>query len=101
MKFKYAGHIFLTPGFSPKTNTVTTSRGEYTFTAVGVDAAHPEQAIAVAQDLVAQGCQMIELCGGFGPHWISRVQEELGSEIPVGGVFYGPEYRETLAALFR
>ena len=42
---------------------------------------------------------MIELCGGFGPTWIAKVNAALNGDIPVGGVFYGPETRKQLVDL--
>ena len=44
---------------------------------------------------------MIELCGGFGPEWIHAVSAALDNKIPVGGVFYGPQFRQQLADLFK
>jgi hypothetical protein len=38
---------------------------------------------------------MIELCGGFGPKWIAdltQVAKSLSKLVPIGGVFYSPEY---------
>ena len=55
----------------------------------------------IAKQIVNEGYQMIELCGGFGPEWIDKVTKALDNEIPVGGVFYGPQFRQTLADLFK
>ena len=99
--FKSFGYIFLTPGFSPDTNTVVTTKDGHTFTAVGIDMEHKEKVIDVARQLVEDGSQIIELCGGFGPEWITKVQEALGMEVPVGGVYYGPEWRQKLLDILK
>jgi hypothetical protein len=66
------------------------------FKAVGIDMDKKEQVIEVAKQLVADGVQMIELCGGFGPQWITKVSESIQGAIPIGGVFYGPEARKPM-----
>ncbi len=70
----------------------------FEMTAVGVR--EPAQALAVAQQMVRDDVQLIELCGGFGPIWRSRVIEAVAGRIPVGAVGYGPESIAGLAALF-
>lgn len=101
MQFKSFAFIFLTPGFDPQTNSVTTEKNGYRFKAVGIDMNNKESVIEVARSLVEEGYQMLELCGGFGPEWIHRVSVALDNTIPVGGVFYGPQYRQQLADLFK
>ena len=56
---------------------------------VGVEA--KEEAIQVAREMVQEGVQLIELCGGFGPVWAGRIIEAIGGSIPVGAVTYGLE----------
>lgn len=101
MKFNSFAFIFLSPGFCPEENTVTTSKDNYRFKAVGIDMAHREQVLDVAQQLAAEGYQMIELCGGFGPEWAFKVAEILENKLPVGAVYYGPQFRQQLADLVR
>lgn len=59
-----------------------------------------EQAVAVARDLAAEGVQLIELCGGFGPVWTARVIEAVGGRVPVGAVAYGAESIAQVHAVF-
>lgn len=66
--------------------------------AVGV--ARPDQAEAVAREMVAQGVQLIELCGGFAPADEARVQQAIAHAVPIGTVRYGPEAIDALHALF-
>lgn len=101
MQFKSFAYIFLTPGFSPETSTVVTEKDGYRFKAVGIDMNKKEGVVAVAKTLSKEGYQMIELCGGFGPEWIHNVSLALDNKIPIGGVFYGPQYRQQLADLFK
>lgn len=55
--------------------------------------------IDIAKEILLNGVQMIELCGGFGPTWIAKVADAICHQIPVGGVFYGPEARKPLVNL--
>jgi len=101
MKYHSFAFIFLSPGFSPQENTVATHKDHYRFKAVGIDMAHKEMALDVAEQLVGEGYQMIELCGGFGPEWAYKISEKLKNKVPVGAVFYGPQFRQQLADLMR
>lgn len=65
---------------------------------VGVRSA--SQGPAVAREMVAEGIQLIELCGGFGPVWTSKVLEAIEYKIPVGSVSYGPESIDGMYHLF-
>lgn len=56
--------------------------------------------VALAPRLVADGAQLLELCGGFGPLGTARVLEAIGSAIPVGSVAYGPESVDGVHAIF-
>ncbi|WP_062264427.1 DUF6506 family protein [Endozoicomonas arenosclerae] len=101
MRFNSFAFIFLSPGFSPLENTVSTGKGGCQFKAVGIDMDHKEEVLAVAEGLVAEGFQMIELCGGFGPEWAYKVAEHLEGKVPVGAVYYGPQFRQQLADLMK
>ena len=100
MKFKKFAFIFLSPGFTPELNTVATEKDGYQFKAVGIDMNKKEEVITVAKKLAKEGYQMIELCGGFSPEWAYKVSLALENQIPVGSVFYGPQFRQQLADLF-
>jgi predicted polyphosphate/ATP-dependent NAD kinase len=71
------------------------------FEMVSVGVSSPSQALAVAQAMVAEGVQLIELCGGFGATWTAQVLEAVGHRVPVGSVSYGPESIDALHALFQ
>ena len=99
MKFNNFAYIFLGPNLNPKEHYSSIKNKEVTFTTVGIDFKHKGCVIEVALELVKDGAQMIELCGGFGPIWIAKVTEALDHRVPVGGVFYGPEFRKPLVDL--
>ena len=60
----------------------------------------PEQGIAAAREMVAEGIQLIELCGGFSPVWAGKIIEAIDYAVPVGVVAYGPESISGMARLF-
>lgn len=65
---------------------------------VGVRSA--AQGVAVAQAMVDEGVQLIEVCGGFGPVWTGKIIEAIGGAVPVGSVGYGPESIDSMYRLF-
>lgn len=65
---------------------------------VGVSS--PEQGIEVAKDMVAEGIQLIELCGGFSPVFAGKIIEAIDYAVPVGVVAYGPESIDSMYELF-
>lgn len=65
---------------------------------VGVSS--PDKAIDVAQVMVQEGIQLIELCGGFSPVAAGKVIEAIDYAVPVGVVAYGPESIDSMYKLF-
>ena len=65
-----------------------------------VGVCNPEQGIAEAQKMVAEGIQLIELCGGFSPVWAGKIIEAINYAVPVGVVAYGPESIDSMYKLF-
>ena len=96
MALRYWAYIFLSPGFDAKEHISTLESKNCRFKVVGIDMNKKEQVIDVAKQLVAEGVQLIELCGGFGPQWIAKVTEAIQGKVPIGGVFYGPEARKPM-----
>jgi len=99
MKFKHFAVIVSSEGMDPKIHRHTIKTDKVTYTTVAVNAKHKEQVIEVAKELIKEGAQIIELCGGFGPLWIAKVIESTKNQVPIGGVFYGPEARQGLVDL--
>lgn len=60
----------------------------------------PSEGITAAKDMVAEGIQLIELCGGFSPVWAGKVIEAIEYKVPVGVVAYGPESIDAMHRLF-
>ena len=71
------------------------------FEMIAVGVSEPAQALAVARQMVDDGVQLIELCGGFGPRWTAKVLDTIQHCIPVGSVSYGPESIDGMHALFK
>jgi len=71
---------------------------KFSMKVVGVSEA--SQGIAVAKEMVAEGIQLIELCGGFGPVWSGKIIEAIEHAVPVGSVGYGPESIDGMYHLF-
>ena len=98
MALERFGFIVTGNGYDPAQHRVNLDSAAIETLIVGVAA--PEQALAVAREMVASGVQLIELCGGFGPIWTARVLEAIDHAVPVGAVGYGPESIDQMHALF-
>jgi hypothetical protein len=59
-----------------------------------------QEGVAVAKQLVEEGVQLLELCGGFGPRWTAAMLDATGRRVPAGAVAYGPESIDAMHALF-
>jgi predicted polyphosphate/ATP-dependent NAD kinase len=44
---------------------------------------------AVARQLMAEGVELIELCGGFGGAGLAAIVSAVKNRVPVGAVFFG------------
>lgn len=75
-------------------------QGTDNFSMKVVGVSKPEEGVAVAKQMLAEGIQLIELCGGFSPVWAGKVIEAIDYKIPVGVVAYGPESIDSLYRLF-
>lgn len=98
MALERFGFIVTGNGYDPAVHRAQLDSPAIKTLIVGV--AKPEQALAVAREMVASGVQLIELCGGFGPVWTARVLEAIDHAVPVGSVGYGPESIDQMHALF-
>jgi len=93
------GFIVTGAKLSPLENRMEMKSPAFTMIAVGVE--RPEEGIEVAREMVEQGVQLIELCGGFGPLWTAKIIDSIGRKVPVGSVGYGPESIDQLHELFK
>jgi hypothetical protein len=92
------GFIYTADGADPERDWNVVESGVCTTILVGVD--RPERGVEVAERLVSDGVQLIELCGGFGPVHAARIIEAVGRAVPVGSVGYGPEAVHRVHAIF-
>ncbi|MBG0830424.1 hypothetical protein HS041_21935 [Planomonospora sp. ID67723] len=92
------GFLYVADGCDPDRDVCVVETGTVRTVLVGLG--QPAQGPAVAARLVADGAQLIELCGAFGPEWTARVIKEVGDRVPVGSVSYGPEAVTGLHAVF-
>jgi hypothetical protein len=77
--------IFLAPDSDPSKHRAIISTPEaLALTVVGVK--DYDQAAEVARELVDQGVEAIELCGGFGNLGLARVSRAVGKKAAVGAV---------------
>ncbi len=60
----------------------------------------PKDGIEAAKQMVKEGVQLIELCGGFSPVWAGKIIEAIEYAVPVGVVAYGPESIDGMHRLF-
>lgn len=98
MALDHFGFIFTGRGMDPAAHRSVIAQDDFRTTVVGVSSA--EAGVAVAREMVADGVQLIELCGGFGPVWTGRIIEAIDGAVPVGSVGYGPESIDGMARLF-
>jgi hypothetical protein len=92
------GFIYTGSGNDPSRTRAVLGSDACKLIAVGIE--KPEQGLAVAQQMVADGVQLIELCGGFGPVWTAKIIAAIDDRVPVGSVGYGPETIARLHAIF-
>jgi|SRR5215471_6938189 len=55
---------------------------------------------AVARQLIADGVELIELCGGFGGAGLGLVTSAVKNRVPVGAVFFGVDASAGLNRIF-
>jgi len=92
------GFIVQGDGFDPENDVQVLETQHFKMTTIGV--ARTEQGGDAAKRLVADGAQLIELCGAFGPIWTAKVIEAIEDAVPVGSVSYGPEAIDKVHAIF-
>jgi hypothetical protein len=82
-------YIYGQPGADPVADRFVIERDGQRTTLVPV----PDEAAAasVALDLIDEGAQLIELCGGFGLAEAARVVEAVDGRVPVGHVNFALE----------
>jgi hypothetical protein len=90
--------IVFGPDYNPDDHSQTLQSAALKTRIIGVDSL--DRAEVVAQELVSEGVQLIELCGWFGPKGAARIIEAVGDKVPVGFVTSGPDSIDQMYTLF-
>ena len=90
--------IFYGHDYTADTQTKTLQSEALKTRVVGVNSL--EMAETIARELVADGVQLIELCGWFGPKGAARILEAVGDQVAVGFVTSGPDSYNHMYELF-
>ncbi len=98
MALRNWGFIYTSAGADPDRDRSVIDTGSCRTVLVGVERA--EQGVEVARSMLADGAQLIELCGGFGPVHAAAVIEAVQGRVPVGTVGYGPEAIDGVHEIF-
>lgn len=98
MLLKKFAFIVKAPGYSAEKHSTELSSAQFSTRIVGVS--HLDEAITIARQLIDEGVQLIELCGGFSQSDRVTVQDQTGHKIPVGVVVYTPDQEAELLKLF-
>lgn len=92
------GFIVKGPGYSPSEHSAEIASPQFCTRVVGVgDLA---SAVSAAQELIDQGVQLIELCGGFSESEAAELRQQTENRVPVGVVVYTSEQAQELHQLF-
>lgn len=85
------GYIILGDGYLPQQHNANIKSPQFSSTIICVDTI--KAAINVAKEMVADGVQVIELCGGFGQSGTFEIVNAIDCKVPVGSVsFSGYEH---------
>ena len=79
---------------------VHTEAGTQACVLITVGVPSTDVALEVVEDLIAQGVELIELCGAFGPGPTAAIIELVDGRVPVGVVTYPASEAGGLQALF-
>ena len=98
MSFITLAYLVIGKGYDPQTSRVSIERPGSKVWMIGVN--DMEQAKAVAKDLIAEGVDALEVCGGFGEARVRELIDAIDGAIPVGHVTTLPSEREKMQAVF-
>ena len=91
-------YIVFGPDYSSDKSRTVLQSESLTTRIVGVDSL--ENAVLAAVELVADGVQLIELCGWFGPKGAARIIDAVGDTVPIGFVSHGPDSIDLMYKIF-
>lgn len=92
------GFIYTLGDPEARAETVTTGSPACQLVCVGVPGV--DDGPDAARQLLADGVELIELCGAFAGPGLAAVVDAVDGKVPVGAVFYGGEAATGLARLF-
>lgn len=90
--------IVKAPGYNPLHHQAILESPRFITRVIGVS--RFEEAAAAADEIVAAGTQLIELCGGFSPEEADMLRRRLGPAVAVGIVRYSDAEAEEQVKLF-
>ena len=92
------GFIVTGAGLQPALHHSVMRSAHFEMRTIGISSS--TEGANAARLLLAEGVQLIELCGGFGPIGTAQVLAEVNGAVPVGAVAYGPESIDAMYRLF-
>ncbi len=98
MKLSDYGFIMIDPSYKKEEKAVLSSEIFKTTVCCVQDI---EMACESAKKLVADGVQLIEVCGAFKGDMPDQVIKAIGGKVPVGHIEYTPEERKKLIDFFK
>ena len=101
MALHYFAYLYIAPGFIPHIHTQVNESDLCKIKTIGMDVTLKNESIIICQKLVKENVQLIELCGGFGPLWVSKINEAIDAKVPVASVMHGPETRQAMLDLLK
>jgi uncharacterized protein DUF6506 len=90
--------IYEATGADPAADRIVTRHGEHAITVVATGDGSPPSVAKLAAELVDEGAEVIELCGGMGPVPQAAALAAVGERAIVGTVMYGFESLTSVAA---
>ncbi|GGJ05749.1 hypothetical protein GCM10007978_49180 [Shewanella hanedai] len=99
MTLTHYGFIVLAKGYQPKIQRSVMENEHFKTQVIGVSSV--EDAVTVANDLIKEGVQVIELCGGFGEDNANKVINSLDSQTPIGFVGFSVSETQKLSKLLK
>ena len=92
------GFIVKAPGYDAKNANQTMVTKGFITKMVGVSS--DDEAMVVAKEMIADGIEVIELCGGFGEQSAQKIIAALDSNVPIGYVCFSESENRKLEDLF-
>ncbi|HFQ5196453.1 TPA: DUF6506 family protein [Vibrio vulnificus] len=83
------GFIVKAENYDFQHDSTTLNTSGFVTEVVGVSS--DEDAILVAQKMIKNGIQVIELCGGFGLESATYISECLDTDVPIGYITFSDE----------